>query len=200
MIIFEPGGGKNLILVILVVFFTGIIFWQWLASEPFSKVQSDSQIVTDIRDSTSDSFTKIRDSFAQGQEQIDDLDGELIKQAQQERLIEETKKYLSDKEANKTLDIPDNQNDCEVQGGQWSSFGTREIEECNLFTTDAGQECIDGSQCQGYCFTEDEELYQSASILKAVAAKGQCSADTIVSGKCIAFVDEGQTKGKLCID
>lgn len=199
MIIFEPGGGKNLVLIILVVLFSGIIIWQWAARNPFASVQSNSHLLVDVKENTSDSFDKVRESVAAGQAQFLNIGEELNKQIQQEKLLEETKKYLENKEEeDKTLVVPDNQVDCEAQGGEWDNFGPDLVEECNLPTTDFGTVCTSAKQCQGYCFTDDPEIYEIATKDNPIEATGKCSKDTMSRGRCLAIIRDGKTEGVFC--
>lgn len=201
MIIFEPGGIKNFILVVLVVFSTGIIAWQWLKSEPFS-AGGQKNFWSQMKYETGDSwqaFNNVKDSIDQGKESIKLAGNEAVKQIQQEQLIDETKKYLEDKINDQSLVVPDNKNDCLAQNGEWKKFGPTDKEECNLFTTDAGKECSDGKECQGFCFVDTDIINQPAGGT-AIATTGICSDSTVVTGKCIAFVNEGKSSGKLCID
>jgi hypothetical protein len=97
MIIFEPGGAKNLILVVLVVFFTGIIVWQWIANNPFANVETENYFLNQIKNNTSDEVGNIKDSISGGKEDLEKVGDEIIKETKQAQLIEETKKYLEDK-------------------------------------------------------------------------------------------------------
>ena len=98
MIIFESGGGKNLILVLLVVLVTGIIAWQWIASDPFSSVEKNNIFLPQIQEELAKPIVEIKKSIDQGTEEAKNLNNELAKQAKQEQLIEEAKKYLKNKE------------------------------------------------------------------------------------------------------
>ena len=66
MIIFDSGGNKNLILIILVVLFTGIIAWQWALSDPFASVEMENNFLSKISEDTGDSVDNIKNSVAQG--------------------------------------------------------------------------------------------------------------------------------------
>lgn len=203
MIIFEPGGGKNFILVALVGLFAVVIIWQWMASDPFSNVDKKNYFLSQLKDGTQDAtqaFADVRNSFDQGKEEIKLVGDEASKQLQQEKLLVETKKYLDEKASDQTLVVPDNEKDCLALAGEWKEFGPSNNKECNLFTTDAGKECSDGKECQGFCFTESEEIISQADLSSPVSTMGICSDSTVVTGRCIAFVDEGTTIGELCID
>ncbi|OGY93964.1 MAG: hypothetical protein A2406_03620 [Candidatus Komeilibacteria bacterium RIFOXYC1_FULL_37_11] len=203
MIIFEPGGGKNLILVALVGLFAVVIIWQWMASDPFSSIDKKNYFLSQLKEGTQDAtqaFADVRNSFDQGKEEIKSAGDEVAKQLQQEKLLDETKKYLEEKENNLNLEVPENKEDCLAQGGEWKKFGPGDQEECNLFTTDAGKECSDGKECQGFCFVESAEIISQADLSSPVSTMGICSDSTVVTGKCTAFVIGGKTSGKLCID
>ena len=199
MIIFEPGGSKNLILVILVVFFMGIITWQWLASKPFSDVETENYFLSQIQNNTSDEVGNIKDSIEVGQEEIATLGDELIKQTKQEQLIEETKKYLADKEKDALLETPQNQVDCEALSAKWNEVDLK----CLLATTDGGKECNDSSDCQGYCavdLSQGPEIYSRfISEGRPVKTSGVCSENIFKYG-CLAIVEEGFVNKIACVN
>lgn len=106
MIIFDSRGSKNLILVILVLLFMGLITWQWIASNPFASIDKqniDDNLLTTVKEETSDSLLGIQNSIDLGKEEIKGLGADLAKQAKQAQLIEESKKYLEEK--NKINDL-----------------------------------------------------------------------------------------------
>jgi len=90
-------------------------------------------------------------------------------------------------------DTPRDKESCEAKGGLWGPIGLSPEERCNLPTSDAGKECSDSDECEGYCVAEllPEEWSKSG-------VKGQCTAWRIVVG-CITLVEDGKAKG-ICID
>lgn len=199
MIIFEPGGGKNLILIVLVVVFSALIIWQWAARDPFASVKPNTGLISEIQYNTSDSFAKIRESMEAGQEQFVNIGEEINKQIQQGQLVEETKKYLAAKEEDKTLVAPDNQAECEEHGGQWAKFGLAQLEQCNLFTTDFDTECNDSRECQGLCLAKLNLDEGQTDLAEPVETTGFCSDRTIMIG-CVAEVEAGFVNSIICID
>ncbi|MBT4516850.1 MAG: hypothetical protein HOC78_03055 [Candidatus Komeilibacteria bacterium] len=193
MIIFDSGGNKNLILIILVVLFTGIIAWQWALSDPFASVEMENNFLSKISEDTGDSVDNIKNSVAQGIADAKVVSDEVNKIAQQEQLIEEAKKYLEDKENNILL-APDNQEDCEFQEGEWKIWNESTKETCNLFTDDADKECSDSSECEAYCIIDLPEIAMKDLPLET---KGTCAARTIWEG-CYSLVEEGLVYGIVC--
>jgi len=193
MIIFEPGGSKNLILVILVVFFISIIAWQWVASNPFANVKKQNYFLTEIKDRTSDSVEGIKNSIEVGKDNFSNIGDDIVKQSKQEQLIAEAKKYLADKEKNINI-TPVNQADCETMNGQWNEDEIK----CYVATDDAGQECSDSSQCQGYCAADLPEIYNKfISEGQSVEINGLCSENVIKYG-CLAIVEQGLVNEIIC--
>lgn len=199
MIIFEPGGAKNLILLILVVFFTGIIAWQWLASDPFSNVKTENYFLNQIKNNSSDEIANIKDSISNADEDLENVGDEIIKETKQAQLIEETKKYIAEKANADLSESPDNQIDCEAASGQWQESDLK----CLVATTDGGKECNDSSECQGYCavdLSQGPEIYNKfISEGRAVEISGVCSENIFKYG-CLAIVEEGWVKEIACVN
>lgn len=194
MIIFG-GGSKNLILIILVVLFTGFIVWQWAASEPFAKVEQGAGLLSQIKNESTEPFQDVKDSIDQGKESVKTVGDELAKKAQRQKLLEETQKYLEDKEAG-NLKSPSNKEECEAKSAQWNEDDLK----CYLATTDGGTECSNGVQCQGYCATELSEIYDQFIVDgQSVETNGVCSVNIFKYG-CLALVEEGWVNGIICID
>ena len=198
MILFESGGIKNLILLILVILFTGIIAWQWIASNPFSNVAEENYFLSQIKEETGDSvdsFQEIKDSVEQGKENLKNTGNELSKQAKQEQLLEEAIQYLKDKETS-DLKSPSNQVDCETRSGQWNEDDLK----CYVATTDGETECNDSSQCQGYCTVDLSEISEQFILEgQSVETSGKCSENIFKYG-CLAIVDEGLVNEIICLD
>ncbi|MBT4209597.1 MAG: hypothetical protein HOE19_01635 [Candidatus Komeilibacteria bacterium] len=193
MIIFDSGGNKNLILVILVILFTGFIAWQWAASDPFASVDMEDNFLIKIGEDAGDSLGAVKNSLDQGKEDTKIVIDELSKQEQQDQLFEEAQKYLEAKE-NSDLLLSINQEDCEVEGGEWDVWGDDTEEVCNLFTTDADKECNDSSECESICIVDLPEI-----ALKdlPIEVGGNCTARSIVPG-CYSLVEEGLVYGIVC--
>ncbi|MFA6307456.1 MAG: hypothetical protein WCS88_02105 [Patescibacteria group bacterium] len=198
MIIFESGGTKNLILVILVTLFAGVIIWQWVASEPFAKVKTNDIFLTQLKNETGDSmdaFAEIKESVSEQQEVFKNIGEEVAKQAKQAQLVEEAKKYLEEKE-NTNIKSPSTQIDCESQLGQWNT----ENLQCLLATTDAGLECKNSNECQGYCTADLAEASEQIILNgQAIAMNGTCSENIFAYG-CLAIVEDGFVNQIVCID
>jgi hypothetical protein len=191
MIIFEPGGNKTLALVILVVLSTAIIAWQWVASDPFSAVKQNQNLVDEIQEITLDSFLEVKDEISQNLEDLKDTDDELDKQLKQDELLDVATRYLKRK-------IIDNQIDCEEQDGEWKIWGENIEEMCNLFTSDADKECSDSSECEGLCVADVPEIYLKLIDENGpIEMTGNCTARTITPG-CFSVVHEGFVDGIAC--
>jgi hypothetical protein len=193
MIIFNQGGNKNLILVILVILFTGIIAWQWVASNPFANVENNNNFLSQIKNETSNPVAEIKNSIDEGKEDLSNIEDKLAKQIKQDQLLEETKKYLEEKEDGSLL-VPDNQEACEFQGGEWQAWGKTTEESCNLFTTDGGKECSDSNECEAYCIADLPEILLKDLPLEIT---GNCTERTTWQG-CYSLVEEGLVRGVVC--
>lgn len=199
MIIFEPGGAKNLILLILVVFFTGLIAWQWLVSDPFANVKTENYFLNQIKNNSSDEIANIKDSISNADEDLENVGDEIIKETKQAQLIEETKKYIAEKANTDLSESPDNQIDCEAVNGKWQESDLK----CLVATTDAGKECNDSSECQGYCavdLSQGPEIYSRfISEGRPVKTSGVCSENIFKYG-CLAIAEEGFVNKIACVD
>jgi len=195
MIIFESGI-KNLILVVLVVCFLGIIVWQWASRNPFSQIQGvNTSLLAEVADETGDSFEDIQNSFSEGKENLAILNEEIAKQAKQEQLVEETKKYLENKE-NNLIQAPTNKEDCDLKEGDWNE----ESLKCFVQTDDAGKECNSSSDCQGYCSADLATIYDKfITDNKVVEISGFCSENVFKYG-CLALVEDGLVSEIVCLD
>lgn len=196
MIIFESEGNKNLILVILVLLFAGIIFWQWLDSEPFASVDVSNNFLATVGEDTGNSIDNVKNSVDRGLADTKITIDEASKREEQDRLLAEAKKYLENKEANALL-APDNLEDCEFQKGQWDE----DKNICNLVSTDSGLACSDSSQCQGYCQAVDmPEIYNKfISEGQAIEIDGVCSENIFKYG-CLAIVEDGWVHQISCVN
>jgi len=94
------------------------------------------------------------------------------------------------------------QESCEAQGGKWGAVGLFPEPVCNLPTSDGGQECSNGDECEAnWCIAEltDEEV-KELSKEGVIEKKGACPKWRTVVG-CIYTVSNGQVQGPvLCID
>lgn len=53
---------------------------------------------------------------------------------------------------------------CEACDGRWGVYGMSSTEGCNCTTTDGGEECRDGDECEGSCMFERFEVVQRGSV------------------------------------
>lgn len=117
-------------------------------------------------------------------------------------LLEASSYYCDDTSTNKSLEefateverllLTDtksqSEKECLEKGGKWGKLGLSPKEECNLPTSDSGEKCTDGSECEGSCIGE-----------RAGVTSGKCSKWTIVRG-CYPFVSNGKAEGIICAD
>jgi hypothetical protein len=82
--------------------------------------------------------------------------------------------------------LPTNEQDCLKQGGTWGPQGRAQQNMCDLPTTDAGQPCIDSSQCEGTCLAGE------------MPSIGTCSPRRVNFG-CYTVMKDGMQIG-LCVD
>lgn len=84
-----------------------------------------------------------------------------------------------------------NQANCEAQGGTWGRFGTYEGNICRLATRDGGRPCMDSSQCESACFTDQ-------TLEKNVKVSGKCFEWSDTRGACLNRVQRGKSIGVSC--
>ncbi|MBB6523811.1 hypothetical protein [Pseudoteredinibacter isoporae] len=83
---------------------------------------------------------------------------------------------------------------CLAQGGTWKKSGLAQRDNCVLNASDAGKACQDRSECEVACVAKDKR-----NIVPGKKIEGQCMATTEQFG-CNAYLENGQTRGILCID
>jgi len=71
---------------------------------------------------------------------------------------------------------------CEVSGGHWGRLSLSPQEYCNPATSDAGKECTDESECQGYCEAKRDAVIGSEDV-------GMCSEFKSYSGCTTAILN-----------
>lgn len=90
---------------------------------------------------------------------------------------------------------------CESRGGSFGYIGLFPAAQCNLPTSDGGEECDDGSDCESMCLVEltDEQRaeYDENGIITGI--KGTCSEYKTVVG-CWPVIEEGTVEMEICID
>ena len=91
------------------------------------------------------------------------------------------------------VDVPKNQEECTARGGRWGRFGLREIDQCDMPSSDAGKCCTDSSECQSSCVTKD-------NVQSGKRAVGKCFERTLTLGTCLNYVEKGKAKGVICED
>jgi putative hemolysin len=101
------------------------------------------------------------------------------------------------------MTVPDNKNGCIAAGGKWGPVGISRHELCNLPTGDGGKICIDSSECNGTCIADEsltsDQMDQLRDGGSSVRTTGKCTAWRITVG-CQAVVNNGETRGLLCVD
>ncbi len=84
--------------------------------------------------------------------------------------------------------IPKTEGECIKQGGVWEKIGMRNIEQCNLPTSDAGKACNDSDQCEGTCIAENVQYVSKCSDTTLSTDGGkECDSDTDCEGTCYNF-------------
>jgi hypothetical protein len=96
---------------------------------------------------------------------------------------------------------PADRESCEAAGGHWGPIGLSPAEVCTMFTTDAGKECSDSSECQSACVADlSAEEYQTlVKNHRPIYTTGRCAASTLSVG-CFAYVKNGVVNDILCVD
>lgn len=87
-----------------------------------------------------------------------------------------------------TISVPTNKESCELLGGWWGTIGRMRVEICNLPTSDAGKECSDSDECEGYCIAELSREDWDKAIHGVIYSKGKCTAWISISGCPYLFV------------
>jgi hypothetical protein len=78
--------------------------------------------------------------------------------------------------------------ECLQKGGDWRSWGLRDIEYCQIPSNDYEKDCVDGSECFfGKCISQDGNI------------PGKCQKYRNIFG-CFAYVNNGVINSKICVD
>ena len=82
---------------------------------------------------------------------------------------------------------------CETIGGKWGVFFNSpfSVEECNLPTSDAGEECTDSTQCESYC-----QAPTGSGVGSSVS--GTCHGFIYSLDGCSQSVEKGIVQHELC--
>lgn len=83
--------------------------------------------------------------------------------------------------------------ECDALDGEWGRFGLFEQDLCRLPAPDAGNACIDSSNCVSSCVTGDK-------VSAGTKVVGKCYEKTITLGKCLNIVKGGKAQGVICED
>ena len=71
---------------------------------------------------------------------------------------------------------PTTKNGCDACGGLWGVHGIEQIESCICRTSDGGEACRDGSECDGVCLVDDRAQFEVVSSDPPVGSfVGVCS-------------------------
>lgn len=81
---------------------------------------------------------------------------------------------------------------CGNYGGRWQPVCMAQKPACVLPYADAGKPCNSGKDCEGWCL-------QNEAAEKGSEFAGLCQADNNPCG-CFARLEEGRSRGHLCID
>jgi len=89
------------------------------------------------------------------------------------------------------LIVVSDQTRCEITGGYWGFMSSEDpTKSCNPSTSDAGKECTDSSQCEGFCKAEEGlEIYSEAT--------GICSQHVLYAG-CTWEIKNGLVEPPWC--
>jgi len=103
-------------------------------------------------------------------------------------------KLLAKNVSQNTGPVPDNQEQCVAEGGDWGRAGLAPKETCRFPAADAGKYCLAGFQCQfGQCLGK-------LNLRKpAVFATGVCARYPVTFG-CSQTVHFGLTGSGICRD
>ena len=90
-------------------------------------------------------------------------------------------------------DIPKTESECLEKKGYWGKVGLfGRSPECVISTKDAGKECSNTEDCEGYCVVPKENLGQAKEL------SGVCSKSYPLLG-CITYLQDGK-KIWVCTD
>ena len=82
----------------------------------------------------------------------------------------------SDKPVTDACLSAERRSDCLREGGCWGAHGLTEVSSCLCPTRDAGTECADAQECEGYCIADVDEAACEA------VTQGVCSEFVTVYG------------------
>jgi len=83
---------------------------------------------------------------------------------------------------------------CAARGGELKQVGRMQSWQCVVSYADAGKRCTDGDDCQGDCRVEG-----NTGLAAGAETAGVCQATSDRFG-CYATVEDGRTRGTLCVD
>jgi len=97
-------------------------------------------------------------------------------------------------------EIPKDEPTCALKGGEWRRFGLSPRPICVMPARDAGNVCADNGECEGLCLADlgRDEFFNEGNR-PPIETRGRCSKTVQVVG-CIAPVEKGLVKHRLCID
>jgi hypothetical protein len=81
--------------------------------------------------------------------------------------------------------------ECEAEEGWFGQQGLWPVPYCNPKASDGGEDCTDGSQCEGMCLSDEEP--------GTTGVVGTCTNYVHVFG-CVNMVINGSVDYTLCID
>ena len=89
---------------------------------------------------------------------------------------------------------PDTKKGCDACGGLWGVHGIAEVESCICRTSDGGQACRDGSECDGVCLVDDRAHFEAVTSDPPLGSfVGVCSDYDTVFG-CYRILPAGSSK------
>jgi len=89
--------------------------------------------------------------------------------------------------------VPQSEQTCLAEGGEWLVFHKGDFHFCSIETADYKRECTDNSECQGSCEPKNNNA-ESGSV-----ASGQCSFHVIYPGGCPKYIVNGKVVVEPCI-
>ena len=91
------------------------------------------------------------------------------------------------------MTTPSTEQACTERGGTWRRAGIRQLEVCDIPTSDAGQPCQGDADCESICVAAE-------GAPTSGAVTGQCFASNITVGTCLTLVEGGQIANAQCAD
>lgn len=197
MIFFDSSNGKGIFAIIASLVIVVFIFFLWIKSDPFDKAGQGTGFWLEVGQETGQTFNNIKNTLGLGKDKARQVAEEASKEIKKQQIVEETKKYLEEKENGQL--IITSPEECLASDGIWGQWGLNPEESCNLKTTDFEKECNDSSDCQGLCLASQEIEEKLLAENKSVEATGTCSELVNVYG-CFAQLEQGVARGIICVD